>query len=96
MDGYTNIKRPPPSMNPLYDAMPVDDTCHDHCVTLNGPDLEKLAAGMPERGDLVHFSAMGRVVEVHDTAGHRSVRVEIEEVLFVEDETKEGEGDGEK
>lgn len=89
MADFINIKRPPPSVSPLYDAMPVSDECYDHCVTLNDGDLTKLGVEMPDRGDLVHLSVMGRVVGVGDDHGHRYVRVELEEVLFVENETTE-------
>ena len=89
MDDFINIKRPPLSGSPLYDAMPVSDECFDHCVTLNGADLEKLGADMPERGDMVHLNCMAKVVGVGDDHGHRYVRIEIEEVLFVENETTE-------
>ncbi len=92
MDGYTNIKRPPASIAPIYDA-PQSDECFDHCLTLNDADLKKLEADLPNKGDLVHLSVMGRVVGVGDDHGHRYARIEIEEVLFAENETTEGEGD---
>lgn len=93
MDGFTSIKRPPFAGSPLHDAMPAPDECFDHCVTMNDEDLTKLGVDLPSRGDLVHLSVMGRVVGVGDDHGHRYVRVEIEEVLFIEDETTEGAGE---
>lgn len=88
MDGYVSIKRQPP-MSALYDATPASDECYDHCVTMNAEDLQKLGVEMPDRGDMVHLNVMGRVVGVGDDHGHRYVRVEIEEVLFLENETTE-------
>jgi hypothetical protein len=96
MADFISIKRPPNNgMAPIY--KPVEDECYDHCVTLNDEDLTKLDCPMPERGDLVHLNVMGKVVGVGDDHGHRYVRVEIEDVLFVENETEEAEaGEGEK
>jgi hypothetical protein len=96
MADFISIKRPPFSTAPIYKDQ--SDECYDHCVTLNDEDLTKLDCPMPERGDLVHLNVMGRVVGVGDDHGHRYVRVEIEDVLFVENETDEAaEGDkGEK
>lgn len=91
MSEFISIKRPPPSSSPLYDAMPASDECHDHCIVLNGDDLTKIGADLPDKGDLVHVSVMGRVVGIGDDHGHRYVRVEVEEIMFVENETTESE-----
>jgi hypothetical protein len=94
MADFVNIKRKPKPYTPLYNE-PEDDTCHDHCITLNDEDLTKLGADLPKRGDKVHVSVMGTVVGIGDDHGHRYVRVEVEDVLFVEDETKESEEEAE-
>ncbi len=95
MDGFTSIKRPPEGVSPLYNPPP-NDECFDHCITLNGADLEKLGVSMPDKGDLVHLNVMAKVVGCGDDHGHRYVRIEIEDVLFVENETTEKPDDDKK
>lgn len=88
MAEFINIKRKPPMDYPLYDPI-ADQECYDHCVTLNAEDLEKIEGGLPQRGDLIHVQCMGKVVGVHDDNGYRCVRIEIEQIMMVENESTE-------
>lgn len=87
-DDFIDLKRTPPMASALYDAIS-DDECYDHCITLNEEDLAKMPGPLPQRGDLVDIRAMGRVVGVHDDAGYRCVRVEIEQIARMENESTE-------
>lgn len=88
MAEYINIKRKPQSISPLYDA-PQSDECYDHCITLNGEDLEKVGCDMPDTGDLCHVNVMARVVGFGDDHGHRYIRLEITDIMLIENETTE-------
>lgn len=85
-DDFVNLKREP-IHSPLYD--PATDECYDHCITFNEEDLGKMPGPLPQRGDVVDVRCMGRVVEVHDSAGYRCVRIEIEQVMRLENESTE-------
>ena len=87
-DDFVNLKRKPSGDFPLYDPIE-QDCCYDHCISLNAEDLEKMEGPLPQRGDLVDLRCIGRVVGVHDDSGYRSVRIEIEQVARIENESTE-------